>query len=181
MGEALDNMGKTAEAIEEFRAAAKVAPSEPNANFGLGYLYWRVHEYDNAKAAFECELAVDPDHAQALAYLGDIEMKKGDLEKAAILLKKAVQLKPDIRIAYADLGSIYIDQKQYHEALAALQRALQIDPNQSETHFRLGRLYRAMGDTAAANEEFAKVRELNKKEEDNLLQNMPVSPPPLRP
>jgi tetratricopeptide (TPR) repeat protein len=145
-------------------------------------LYWRVHQYDNAKAAFERELAVEPDHAQALAYLGDIAMKAADLEKAESLLTKAVQLNSDIRIAYADLGSIYIDQKQYPEALAALKKALKLDPDQPDTHFRLGRLYRAMGNTAEADQEFAKVKELNKRgQQENLLEKMPGSSPPASP
>src|SRR5207249_6431366 len=52
-GEALDGLGRTPEAIAEFQAAAKAAPREPEVNFGLGYLYWKSHQYDNAKRAFE--------------------------------------------------------------------------------------------------------------------------------
>src|SRR2546429_2942515 len=54
---------------------------EPEVNFGLGYLYWKSHQYDNAKRAFESELAVDPGNPQAMAYLGDIAMKQSDPEK----------------------------------------------------------------------------------------------------
>lgn len=44
-------------------------------NFGLGYLRWKMRQYDDAKREFEAELVVDPENPQALAYLGDIEMK----------------------------------------------------------------------------------------------------------
>ena len=124
---------------------------------------------------------VDPDHPQALAYLGDIEVKSGDLEKAVLLLKKAVRLNADIGIAHADLGAIYMEQKNYEDALAALQRAVKLDPALPDTHFRLGRLYQAMGKVPAANQEFAKVRELHKKTDDDLLEKMSGSPPPLQP
>jgi tetratricopeptide (TPR) repeat protein len=144
-------------------------------------LYWKLRQYDDAKPAFESELSVDPEHAQALAYLGDIAMKRNDLEKAVILLKKAVQSKPDIRIAHADLGAIYMEQKHYQDALAALQRAVKLDPDQPDTHFRLGRLYQAMGNITAARQEFAKVRELHKIADDDLLEKMSGSPPPIRP
>ena len=97
------------------------------------------------------------------------------------MLKKAVQLKDDMRIAYADLGTIYRGQKHYKDALAALRRAMKLDPAQPDTHFQLGRLYQAMGDTAAANQEFARVRELHKKSDDDLLEKMSGSPPPLQP
>ena len=98
-GEALDGLGRTVEAIPEFQAAAKTAPLEPNLNFGLGYLYWKQHKFDEAKAAFEAELRIDPQHAQALAYLGDIELKTNAPDKALPLLSKATHLRNDIRIA----------------------------------------------------------------------------------
>jgi tetratricopeptide (TPR) repeat protein len=181
IGEALDGLGRTPEAVVEFQTAVSSAPREPGVNFGLGYLYWKQHQYDDAKSAFETELSVDPANPQALAYLGDIEMKKSDPEKAISLFEKALQLKDDIRIAYADLGAIYTEQRHYQDALAALQRAVNLDPAQPDTHFRLGRLYQAMRNTAAANKEFAKVRELHKKSEDDLSEKMSGSPPPLPP
>lgn len=175
-GEALDGLGRTVEAIPEFEAAAKTAPREPNVNFGLGYLYWKLHKYDEAKSAFENELSIDPAHAQALAYLGDMELKKNAPEKALPLLNKATQLRNDIRIAYLDIGAILSDQKKYPQALAALQRAEKLDPAQPDAHYRLARLYRAMGNSAAAQREFAKVSELEEKAEDMALK-MSGSPP----
>jgi tetratricopeptide (TPR) repeat protein len=177
-GEALDGLGRTAEAIPEFAAAAKAAPREPNVNFGLGYLYWKLHKYDEAKAAFESELRIDAAHAQALAYLGDIELKKNSPEKALPLLVKATQLRNDIRIAYLDMGAILSDQKRYPDALAALLRAEKLDPTQADAHYRLARLYRAMGNTAAAQREFAKVNELQDKAED-MAPKMSDPPPPV--
>jgi len=181
LGEALDGLGRTPEAISEFQAATKIDPGEPNANFGLGYLYWKLRQYDQAIPAFESELSAHPDHAQSLAYLGDTEMKKDDTEKSAILLKKAVQLNTGIRIAHADLGAIYAGQKRYQDALAEFQAAVKLDPDQPDTHFRLGRLYQAMGNSSAAQQEFARVQELHKKTEDDLLEKMSGAPPPLKP
>jgi tetratricopeptide (TPR) repeat protein len=181
LGEALDGLGRTTEAISEFKAATKAAPREANLNFGLGYLYWKLRQYDEALPAFETELSVDPANPQALAYLGDIEMRRNDPEKAVALLKKALEIKDDIRIAYADLGAIYMDERHYEDALAALRRAVKLDPAQPDTHFRLGRLHQAMGNTAAAQQEFARVRELHKKTEGDLLEKMSGSPPPLQP
>src|SRR5215831_12623562 len=72
----------TGEAITEFEAALKLSPKEPNLNFGLGYLYWKAHNYDGAVAGFERELLIDPGNTEALTYLGDIAMKREDPEKA---------------------------------------------------------------------------------------------------
>ena len=76
MGEARDALGKTPEAITEVQAAANISPNEPNAHFGLGYLYWKSQQYDKARQEFEGELALDPNHAQALTYLGEHRMEE---------------------------------------------------------------------------------------------------------
>jgi tetratricopeptide (TPR) repeat protein len=179
-GQALDGLGKTPEAIAEFHAAAQVAPREPNVNFGLGYLYWKQHQYDEAKVWFERELAVDPKHAQSLAYLADIELKRDSPDTALPLLEKAVAANKDLRIAYVNLGAALMQKKQYEEAMKALRRAITLDPLQPDAHFRLGRLYQAMGNKAAAQKEFAKVRELQQqKVEEDIVHTMSAAPPPL--
>lgn len=180
-GEALDGLGRTEEAITEFQAAAKAAPREPNVHFGIGYLYWKKHKYSEAKAALEEELAVDAANPLAAAYLGDIAMKESDPDKALPLLKKAVQLKNDLRIAYLDMGILLADRKEFPEALAALRRAEELDPSQPDAHYRMGRIYKQMGNSAASEKEFAKVRELHEKDAGDIVHQMSGSPPPLKP
>jgi tetratricopeptide (TPR) repeat protein len=179
--EALDGLGRTSEAIAEFQAAAKMAPREPNVHFGIGYLYWKQHKYDEAKSALEEELAIDSTNSQAMAYLGDIAIKQSDPEKALPLLKNALQLKGDLRIAYLDLGILLADRKEFSNALAALRRAEELDPSQPDAHYRMGRIYKQMGNSAASEKEFAKVRELHEKDAVDIVHQMSNSPPPLKP
>jgi len=148
-------------------------------HFGLGFLHWKLHQYDEAQREFEAELTVDPGNAQSFAYLGDIEMKREHPEKALPLLTKAVQLNNEVRNAYIDLGVVLTEQKRYGEAVAALQRAVKLDPAQPDAHYRLARVYQAMGDTAESQREFAKVRELHEKADEDLTHKMSASPPPL--
>jgi len=75
-GEALDGLGRTVEAIPELKPPPKPRRAKPNVHFGLGYLYWKQHKYEEAETAFKAELGIDPRHAQAMAYLGDIELKQ---------------------------------------------------------------------------------------------------------
>ncbi len=163
--EALDGEGKTEEAIKEARTGLKLSPQEPNLNFVLGHLYWEAERYDEAVAAFEAELLIVPGNAKAIAYLGDIAMKRGDNQKALKLLRTAAQLQDNVRLAYMDIGGILVDQKQYAEALSALRHAVKLDPTQPDAHFRLGHVYQLMGNSAAAEKEFAKVRELKAEQE----------------
>ncbi len=171
-GEALDGLSRTPEAIAEFEAAAKADPKATDVHFGLGFLYWKMRQYDDAAKAFEAELALDPDNAQAMAYLGDIESKRDNTEKSLHLLGEAVRRRQDIPIAYFDLGVIYTSQKKYPEALDALRRAEKLDPERPDVHYRLGRLYQAMGDSAQSQKEFARVKELHEKSEEDVARKM---------
>jgi tetratricopeptide (TPR) repeat protein len=171
-GEALDGLGRTPEAITEFEAAAKADPKATDIHFGLGFLYWKLREYDDAARAFEAELALDPGNAQAMAYLGDIELKRENTEKSLQLLGEAVRRRQDIRIAYFDLGVIYTAQRKYPEALEALRRAEMLDPQRPDIHYRLGRLYQAMGNSAESQKEFARVKELHEKTEEDVAKKM---------
>src|SRR5204862_310629 len=128
---------------------------------------------------FEAELALDSRHAQAVAYLGDLEMKNNHPDAALVLLRKAVALKNDIRIAYIDIGAILAEKKQYAESARTLKRAVELAPKQSDAHYRLGNIYKAMGEKELAQREFAKVRELQENPEEDLVRKMSSSPPSL--
>jgi predicted Zn-dependent protease len=141
-------------------------------------LYWKSHDYDRAKPEFQAELALDPNHASALAYLGDIALKNNDIETAASLLEKSVQQKSDVRIAYLDLGAARMQQKQFPEALKALQRAVELDPTQPDAHYRLGRVYQSLGNSAEAQREFSKTRTLHQKADAAVVLTKPTAPVP---
>ncbi len=168
LGEAYDAAGREQLAIEEFRAATK-ANYLPNAYFGLGYLLWKAHSYDEAAAQFEKELAHDPQNSQALAYLADILLKRGDTRRAESLLRQSVSLRPDNHLAFLDLGIIETGNKQYTAAEQHLKRAVTLDPKQADAHYRLARLYRLTGNTAQAAREFAAVKQLEQHQADQTL------------
>jgi len=92
-------------------------------------------------------------------------------------LQQAINLSRDIRIAYIDLGVVLAQQKNYPEAVKALQRAVELDPAQSDAHYRLGNVYKAMGNAKSAQEEFAKVRKIQENSQEDLVHKMSSSPP----
>jgi tetratricopeptide (TPR) repeat protein len=136
-------------------------------------LHWKSSHLQEAKASFEDELKIDPNHVQSLAYLGDIALKEDKPEEALTYLQKAVRQRKDIRVAYLDLGAALMQLKRYPEAQTALQRAIELDPTQPDAHFRLGRLYQAMGNKEKAQVEFAKVQQLHEKADEDVASKMP--------
>src|SRR6266436_5294950 len=155
-------------AIAPLSAALAADPKNLQVLTLLGLSCYGANRFADAVKYLElpAESSIDPANAQALAYLGDVELKRNAPEKALLLLNKAIHLRNDIRIAYLDIGAILSEQKRYQEALAALLRAEQLDPAQPDAHYRLARIYRAIGNVLAAQREFARVGELNEKAED---------------
>jgi tetratricopeptide (TPR) repeat protein len=165
-GEALDEMSDNAGAVQQFRAAEKANPREPNVHFGLGYLLWAQKRYPEASEEFKAELGNDPNHIQAMEYLADSEVQLNQVDAAKPLLLKVARLSPDLALVHLDLGIVYSDADQKPDALRELSRAEKLKPDDIDVHWRLGQLYRSMGKRAEAMAEYDKARDLDKSHTD---------------
>ena len=168
-GEALDEMQNHNGAIDQFRAAAKADPREPNVHFGLGYLLWTQNQFDEAATEFQAELANFPDNAQALTFLADSDIHLGKPEAALPLAEKALQIDPAIGKAHADLAILYSDKGRREDAAREFKEAIRLNPNDADTHWRLARLYQAIGRREEAKVEFDKTSSLHKADNDSIL------------
>jgi tetratricopeptide (TPR) repeat protein len=149
-------------------------------HFGLGYLLWREHRYQEAEPEFKLEIENEPTHAQALAYLGDTEIKLEHQAEAEADLERAVHQAGAVPLAWLDLGIVVAGEGKNDEAVVDFQRAIAMDPNGVDAHWRLARLDQAMGKTDAARAEFAKARALHEKEDKSLVQRL-TPPTPAQP
>jgi tetratricopeptide (TPR) repeat protein len=59
------------------------------------------------------------------------------------------------------MGIVYESEKQTKAAIAAYLESVKLDPKRADAHYRLAMLYRATGDKAKAQAEFAKVNQLH--------------------
>jgi tetratricopeptide (TPR) repeat protein len=171
-GEALDEMKDNEGSTRMFRAAVKANPTEPNVHFGLGYLLWTQKIYPEAATEFQAELANDPNHVQAMEYLGDSYIQLNKPEQARPLLEKAVELDPSQELARLDLGILLSDAGENEKALRELEIAEKLKPDDVNVHWRLGRLYRAMGRKEDAKAQFDKASNLNKAVDEELYKKI---------
>ena len=171
-GEALDEMHNAGSAIEQFRAAVKADPREPNVHFGLGYLLWTQNQFEEAAREFEAELANVPDHAQALAFLADSYMQLNRSGEAMPLLEKAIKSDPTVPRTHLDLGILYADAGRREDAIREFKTASRLAPADPTPHWRLARLYQAMGDKNAATLEFQKTSSLHKQENESIMSKL---------
>ena len=171
-GEAYDEMKNDVGALEQFRNAVKADPKMPNAHFGYGYLLWRLLKFDEAEQEFKAELANNPEHPQALTFLGDAEIHLGHLDGAVEPLKHALRIDPSLGLAHLDLGIVYEDQRHNEEALRELRAAGKLTPRDQNVHWHLGRLYQAMGRKVEAKAEFEMTRKLQKAADQSVMQQL---------
>jgi len=171
-GEAYDELKNEAGALQEFQAAVNADPKLPNAHFGYGYLLWKASRYSDAAEEFKAELAENPNHALALAYLGDADVKLNHPDEALPYLEHAVRLEPNLAIAHLDLGIVNEDRGQKDEALRQLNMAEKLTPSDPVVHWHLGRLYRSLGKSAEAKTEFEKTQHLQNVKQQSLREQM---------
>ena len=164
LGEALDASDRTEAATAEFEAAVKASSVPPDAHFGLGYLYWKLRRYEEACHEFEAELKTQPQHAQALTYLGDAEMRTEKDGPSETRLRRALALDANMRLADLDLGIVLAARNDSGEAVRHFREAIRIDPSQPDAHYRLGRLWSSLGREHDAQGEFDKVQKLAAEE-----------------
>ena len=171
-GEALDELKDSGGAIEQFRAAVKANPKEPNVHFGLGYLLWTKRQYPEAVSEFEAELANNPVHPQALTYLADAKIQMNQPDAAQPLLEKVVKAAPNLTLAHLDLGILYADAGRREDALREMKAAEKLAPNEVDIHWHLGKLYRSMGKKDEAKAEFDKASSITNAADTALINRM---------
>jgi len=114
---------------------------------------------EEASAAYERALALDPGHADAHVNLGRLRHEQGRAREAAAHYRQALEAGPhavgafNLRVALEDLH-------RPNEAIAAYQRALAADDTFTEAHYNLARLFERRGDAQAALRHFHAYRRL---------------------
>src|SRR5262249_22362218 len=100
-----------------------------------------------ARQVFEKALALDPQYAEAYAFLGWTYFREWSfqwsqdpqaLDEALALAQRAVAVDDSLAQAHAILGSVYLWKKQYEQAIAAGKRAIALDANFAEAYTWLG-------------------------------------------
>jgi adenylate cyclase len=113
--------------------ALAIKPDDALATYFYGYVLKRLRkDLNQALAAFERAIAIDPNLAVAHNYVGQIKVFLGRASEAAEHTLKAIHLSPrDPQLAewYYQLAITYIHQQRFHEAVEWARRAVQVNPN----------------------------------------------------
>jgi tetratricopeptide (TPR) repeat protein len=181
MAHELAKQGKTAEAIENYRAALKLDPNLPGLHFELADMLnasSAAADQTEAESEYKKALEVNPLDEQAESRLGEIALRKNRLKEAYDRYTRAVELRPNDGDANIGLAKVLMAMNEPQKAEPLLEHAIQLDPTSAVAHFRLSTIYRQTGRTEDAKreiEEYEKYKQMKDKLRD-LYQAMRLEP-----
>jgi tetratricopeptide (TPR) repeat protein len=117
-----------AAALQEYVAAQRFNADRPEGRTNLGNLYAIRGRYDEAVAAFEAAIALDPTFVPAALNLADLYRSRGLEAEAERTIRAALQREPRSAPAHYALGLSLARQKRSAEALSALAQAAKLEP-----------------------------------------------------
>ena len=138
--------GDMAKALDAAEKLSESNQDKQQVIFMRGAMFERTKDYDAAEAEFRKVLAMDPQNAGALNYLGYMLADRNvRLDEAQTMISKAVQLDPQNGAYLDSLGWVYYRQNRLEEAADYLQRALQKILKDPTVHDHLGDVYFKQG------------------------------------
>ncbi len=130
--------------------------------FYLGVVYDKMEMPDKMEEEMKKAIAIDPDNAMALNYLGySYLLKNKNLQEAYEMIKKACAIEPDNAAFLDSLGWEYYKRGNYKKAKKYLEKAADKEKDE-EIYEHLGYLYLEMKEYKKSIFWFIKAYEINK-------------------
>ncbi|MGC2474081.1 MAG: tetratricopeptide repeat protein [Candidatus Sulfotelmatobacter sp.] len=126
-------IGELAEAEKHLQTAYKLAPSNSDLNFLLGYLYFQRRNYAQAGTYLTAAASLGPHNAQALTLLGRVDLAREDYPAARSALEQAVLADDDNWLPHSLLADTYLRQKEYRKARDEAQISITKGRRQGKT------------------------------------------------
>jgi tetratricopeptide (TPR) repeat protein len=147
MAQANAEADRHVDAIAEYEAAIKLAPTQPGLHEELGTEYRATNKIAEAEQAFREELDLDRHNALATYKLGAIEVEKGDGAKGKELMEAAQKEKRNLLHLDYNLGRAEMLLNNNSAAASHFERAVKTDPDPEvieQAWFQLGTAYRRL-------------------------------------
>ncbi|WP_218511480.1 tetratricopeptide repeat protein [Variovorax sp. dw_308] len=133
---------------------------------------------DDAEKVYGRILAVAPDHADALHFMGVLRHQRGRSDQALALIRRSLALNAGVPDWHNNLGNVLLETGHLDEAAAAYEEAVRLGPDRADIHNNLGVLRRAQGRVEDSEAAYRRAIELDPKYIDAhtnlgvLLQNL---------
>lgn len=137
-GDGFYHRGQVDEAIEEYRKALILDPSNMNVHNSLGVCYAVLGAYQSAIEEFASAMGQAPEDAMPVYNTGVVHMMTGALNTALTFLENAARMAPDMFEIAFQLGRLHLDADRPKRAIDYFRKALGLNPDSGIPHRYIG-------------------------------------------
>ena len=147
-------------AIEDYNKAIELDSSLVNAYIGRGAMHADLNDHESAIQDYNKALELSPKSTDAYNNRGCSYANLGNHKCAIQDYTTAIELGANTAIEYGNRGESYYKLEQHDRAIADCSKSIEHDPNYMDAYKFRALAYRAIGETALAEADEAKVAEL---------------------
>ncbi|MBU1001268.1 MAG: tetratricopeptide repeat protein [Proteobacteria bacterium] len=137
-------------------------PKETGLLYSLGIVLDKMDLRAEALETMERIITLNPEHADALNFVGYVLADDGkDLDRAMVLISRALELEPDSGYIIDSLAWLYFRRGEIDRAWEEIRRAVEHVPDDPIVWEHYGDIATALGKTAKAKEGYRNSLELN--------------------
>ena len=156
-----EEQGRFAEAIQAFKQAAALRPTQGEVRLQLGIVFARQGQWATALEELERARQLIPDDPRALLYCGEVLWKLNRRPDSIARLREAIHLQPNYWEAHYRLGDELAQQEEVSAAAAEFEQVLRLNPNYVKAHSNLGVALYKLGRVDEAIAQFDEVLRLD--------------------
>jgi len=162
-------------ALSTLQSAVTIYPENTQLLFEYGLLLDKNSRHEQAILMMEKVLELEPDHAEALNYIGYTWADRNmHLDKALEYILRAVALKPDNGFILDSLGWVYYRLGDLQQAVQQLERSVELTRNDPHIYDHLGDVYRSLHRFSEAIKVYKKAYALFKDEKDKVASKLKI-------
>ncbi len=135
---ATEEVSETQEPKKEVKLPEKMTAQQ---YYEYGIEHIKKGGFDEAIAAWEKALELDPKMPVAYEKLGKAYYTQGKFDKAGQIYRRELELKPDDPMIYFSLGVVYRMNEQFEDAVKMQMKALSLNPVLAIAYNELGLTY----------------------------------------
>jgi len=145
IGNALQALGRTPEAIAHYREALRIAPDYGEVHYNLGLALQATGQLQAAVDHYQQSLGFKPRAADAHNNLANALHALGRTSEAIALYREALRIDPGYAQAHYNLGYALQTAGRIQEAVDHYRQALRLDPEMAEALYNLGNVLHEAG------------------------------------
>lgn len=144
-GECLQGMGEMENGLSAFLNASTVDPTDPEALFKAGLLYFETARFGPAIQQFERVLLINKNYPKVRYLIGKAAFAQGDIQKALEYANLEKKQNPNLSESYVLMAEIYSATRKYSLCTAEYQQAIRLQPQGAAIYVKIAKCYRLSG------------------------------------